>query len=263
LARRQTFILLREPCSKRRFSALAYGPPHGAEAKSQIGAYDAELDFCGCNYHSSGPIWAGSAQHGAIDDKRRAHLRAIDIMFAPCGSAYSMTCCVRVCCVMLSYETVRYLMMRYAILCCLTVYHAILSCAILSYVCYAIVCYLGVLSYLMVCYLMLPVSTCLMPYLTVCYLMLPVSTCLMTHACPKSGFQAPSKSVWERTPCNARAQCTNKKHRQNQFSSLGHDHQPTCKKNLVGYKATSTRNSKKGRANAEANPPQMIELAKC
>jgi tRNA G26 N,N-dimethylase Trm1 len=26
------------------------------------------LDFCGCNYHSCGPVWAGSAQHGAIDD---------------------------------------------------------------------------------------------------------------------------------------------------------------------------------------------------
>ena len=89
---RQTFILLREPCSKRRLSALAYGPPHGAEAKSQIGAYDTELDFCGCNYHSCGPIWSGSAQHDAIDDKRRARHCAIGIMFAPCGSvpAYVM-----------------------------------------------------------------------------------------------------------------------------------------------------------------------------
>ena len=62
-------------------------PPHGAEAKSQIGAYDAELDFRGCNYHSCGPIWAGSARHGAIDDERRARHRATDIMFAPCRSA--------------------------------------------------------------------------------------------------------------------------------------------------------------------------------
>ena len=77
LARRQTFILLREPCSKRRFSALAYGPPHGAEAKSQIGAYDTELDFCGCNYHSCGPIWAGSDDiaNVQIENKRGHGLR--------------------------------------------------------------------------------------------------------------------------------------------------------------------------------------------
>ena len=47
-----------KPFQKRRFGRSRRVPPHKATTKSEIVAYDRELDVQGCNYHSYPPFWS-------------------------------------------------------------------------------------------------------------------------------------------------------------------------------------------------------------